>query len=157
MLMDRESCVQVEEEECGICHTIYMEECKMKMVEEMIPTRVTMCKNVTRYENKCKKVMKHKMVEEKHPICEVMMMTKYHEKYKNIKPTKLCKQVMKCSLGMKNMVKLKKEEHMAKYCSYVPKTVCRDRVGAQCRRVSKKMCQYVDGQGYARLYVDEDI
>ena len=48
MLMDRESCVQVEEEECGICHTIYMEECKMKMVEEMIPTKVTMCKNVTR-------------------------------------------------------------------------------------------------------------
>merc|ERR1711892_493792 len=190
MLMDRESCVQVEEEECGICHTIYMEECKMKMVEEMIPTKVTMCKNVTRYENKCKKVMKHKMVEEKRPICKVMMMTKNHTKCKHQRASKVCKKVMKCSLGMMkmaktyptmecediaigeeemcvDMVKLKKEEHMAKYCSYVPKTVCRDRVGVQCRRVSKKMCQYVDGQGYGglhgdgqgytRLHVDEDI
>ena len=49
MVMDETSCVERVEEECGICHTIYMEECKMKMVEEMMPTRVSMCKNVTRY------------------------------------------------------------------------------------------------------------
>ena len=48
MVMDEASCVEVEEEECGICHTIYMEECRMKMVEEMMPAKVSMCKNVTR-------------------------------------------------------------------------------------------------------------
>ena len=48
MVMDESSCVQVEEEQCGICHTIYMEECEMKMVEEMMPVKVAMCKNVTR-------------------------------------------------------------------------------------------------------------
>ena len=48
MVMDEASCVEMEQEECGICHTIYMEECKMKMVEEMMPTKVSMCKNVTR-------------------------------------------------------------------------------------------------------------
>ena len=48
MVMDETSCVEMEEEECGICHTIYMEECKMKMVEEMMPTKVSICKNVTR-------------------------------------------------------------------------------------------------------------
>ena len=47
MVMDETSCVEVEEEECGICHTIYMEECEMKMVEEMMPVKVSMCKNVT--------------------------------------------------------------------------------------------------------------
>ena len=49
MIMDESSCVEVEEEECGYCHTIYMEECKMKMVEEMMPNKVSVCKNVTRY------------------------------------------------------------------------------------------------------------
>ena len=51
MVMDESSCVQVEEEECGICHTIYMEECDMKMVEEMVPSKVSMCNNVTRSVN----------------------------------------------------------------------------------------------------------
>ena len=49
MVMDESSCVDVEEEECGYCHTIYMENCKMKMVEEMMPAKVSVCKNVTRY------------------------------------------------------------------------------------------------------------
>ena len=48
MVMDETSCVEMEQEECGICHTIYREECRMKMVEEMMPTKVSMCKNVTR-------------------------------------------------------------------------------------------------------------
>ena len=48
MLMDRNSCVLVEEEECGICHTIYMEECKIKVVEEMMPNKMRICQNVTR-------------------------------------------------------------------------------------------------------------
>ena len=48
MVMDESSCVEVEEEECGFCHTIYMEECKMKMVEEMMPAKVNVCRNVTR-------------------------------------------------------------------------------------------------------------
>ena len=48
MVMDEASCVEVEEEDCGIYHTIYMEECKMKMVEEMIPTKVAICRNITR-------------------------------------------------------------------------------------------------------------
>ena len=48
MVMDEASCVEMEQEECGICHTIYMEKCEMKMVEEMMPTKVPICKNVTR-------------------------------------------------------------------------------------------------------------
>ena len=46
MVMDESSCVEVEEEQCGFCHTIYMEECSMKMVEEMMPTKVSVCRNV---------------------------------------------------------------------------------------------------------------
>ena len=48
MLMDEPSCHEVEEAECGLCHTVYMEECNMQMVPHMMPKKVSMCKNVTR-------------------------------------------------------------------------------------------------------------
>jgi hypothetical protein len=48
MVMDEESCKEVEENDCGICHTIYMEKFELKMVEELMPTKVSLCKNVTR-------------------------------------------------------------------------------------------------------------
>ena len=48
MVMDESTCHDVEEEECGVCHTVYMQECDMVMVPEMMPTKVQMCKNVTR-------------------------------------------------------------------------------------------------------------
>ena len=48
MVMDEQSCHEVEEEDCGVCHTIYMEKCEMKMVEEMMPVKVSKCRNVTR-------------------------------------------------------------------------------------------------------------
>ena len=44
------SCVEVEEEECGCCHTIYMEKCKIEMTEEMEWNgKTSFCKNVTRF------------------------------------------------------------------------------------------------------------
>ena len=49
MVMDEPSCQEVEEAECGLCHTVYMEECKMEMVHEMMPKKVSMCRNVTRW------------------------------------------------------------------------------------------------------------
>ena len=48
MVMDEPSCHDVEEAECGVCHTLYMEDCKMEMVAEMMPKKVSMCRNVTR-------------------------------------------------------------------------------------------------------------
>merc|ERR1712228_541460 len=128
MVMDESSCVEVEEEECGYCHTIYMEECKMKMVEEMMPAKVSVCKNVSkyieskmilviskeyyfRYENKCKPMMDEKMVEEERPICRIDMMNKNHTACKDIiSPVTRniidpCKPVMKCKIGMKKMKK----------------------------------------------------
>ena len=48
MVMDESSCVEVEEEECGYCHTIFMEKCQMKMIEEMVPMKTLVCKNITR-------------------------------------------------------------------------------------------------------------
>merc|ERR1711970_808059 len=167
MVMDETSCIDMVQEECGICHTVYMRECKMKMVEEMMPTKVSMCKNVTRYENKCQKVMEHKMVEEKRPICKVEMMANDHTKCKQHSKAEKCKKVMKCSLGMKmmkksyqsnvcekvaigeeekcvDMVKLKKEMHNAKHCLFHPKTICKKTDGMECKRVAKKMCDYIE-------------
>merc|ERR1712038_1424331 len=140
MVMDETSCVDMEQEECGICHTVYMKECKKKM--------------------------EHKMVEEKRPICKVEIMANDHTKCKNSKAEK-CKKVMKCSLGMKmmkktyptnvcekvaigeeekcvDMVKLKKEMHKATQCSFHPKTICKNTDGMKCKRVAKKMCDFIE-------------
>ena len=43
-----------------------------------------------------------------------------------------------------DMVKLKKEKHKAKHCSFHPKTMCNPVEGSECRMVKKKMCDYVD-------------
>eukprot|EP00092_Neocalanus_flemingeri_P063604 GFUD01077001.1.p1 GENE.GFUD01077001.1~~GFUD01077001.1.p1 ORF type:complete len:197 (-),score=68.35 GFUD01077001.1:173-763(-) len=175
MVMDEESCQEVEEKECGICHTIYMEECRMKMMEEMMPNKVSVCNNVTRYENYCTMEMNYREVEEEQPICEVKMMNKDHSACQEKLDSGLessgdnCKQVMKCKIGMKKMkksypttvcediasgqeemcvdkVKLKKEKHEEKYCSFHPKTVCQQEEGKECRMVKKKMCNYMDIQ-----------
>merc|ERR550539_1386584 len=92
MVMDEPSCHDVEEAECGVCHTLYIEDCKM----EMMAKKVSMCRNVTRYEEKCLTKMSYKMVEEKRPICKLEIM-----KSKNSER----KKVMKCKLGMKKMKK----------------------------------------------------
>jgi len=158
MVMDETSCHEVEEEECGMCHTVYMEECTMVKEEEMMPKKVEMCKNVTRFEDKCEMKMKEKMVEEKRPICHLEIMDKTAAK---------SKQIMKCKLGMKkmkkyypekkcrkvamgidkkcfDMVKLQKEVHEVKKCSFHPKTICLPVVKMKCKTVKKKMCNYVD-------------
>ena len=48
MMMDEESCRQVEEQQCGLCHTVYMEECGWRQQMQMMPKKVSVCKNVTR-------------------------------------------------------------------------------------------------------------
>merc|ERR1711894_246150 len=156
MVMDETSCH--EEEEGGMCHTVYMEECTMVKEDEMMPKKVEMCKNVTRFEDKCEMKMKEKMVEEKRPICHLEIMDKTAAK---------SKQIMKCKLGMKkmkkyypekkcrkvamgidkkcfDMVKLQKEVHEVKKCSFHPKTICLPVVKMKCKTVKKKMCNYVD-------------
>jgi len=168
MVMDESSCEEVEEQECGLCHTVYMEECAMEMVEEMRPAMVKSCKNVTKYEEKCKTVMEDQEIEEKKPVCKVKMMNKDHKACVLEKDKKACKRVMKCQLITKmvkkkmpntkcekvamaekeekcfDMVKLKKEKHEKKSCSFHPKTVCHDSEGRECRTVKKKMCNYID-------------
>jgi len=158
MVMDEPSCHDVEEAECGVCHTLYMEECNMQMVPEMMPKKVSMCRNVTRYEEKCLTKMSYKMVEEKRPICKLEIM-------KSAKLEK--KKVIRCKLGMKKMkkkfpklecrkvaagqqeecvemVKLQEEKHEVKKCSFHPKTICRPVEGVGCRMVKKKMCNYIE-------------
>ena len=40
------------------------------------------------------------------------------------------------------MVKLKKEKHEVKDCSFHPKTICKQAEGKECKMVTKKMCNY---------------
>ena len=113
-----------------------------------------------RFENKCEMEMKHKMVEEKRPICRLEILNNTSANYKK-------KQIMKCQLGMKKMkkyypekkchkvaagteekcfqmVKLQQEEHETKKCSFHPKTICRPADDVKCKIVKKKMCNYID-------------
>ena len=43
-----------------------------------------------------------------------------------------------------DMVKLKKDKHLVKDCSFFPRTVCKEREGKHCRMVHKILCQYVE-------------
>ena len=38
---DEEECVEVEEEECGLCHSIFMRECDIKMEYTYTPVKET--------------------------------------------------------------------------------------------------------------------
>ena len=130
--------------------------------------------NISRYESKCKTVVGEAMVEEEHLICKIELVNKKHlscqdisqEKVKNKDP---CRPVLKCKLGMKkmkkqyprteceevaigeeekcvDMVKLKKEKHEAKFCSFHPKTVCKPSEGRTCKMVKREMCEYRESQ-----------
>ena len=124
-----------------------------------------------RYFHNCTTEMNYKEVEEEHPLCEVEMMNANHTSCKEQADSgfdssgEICKRVMKCSIGMKmmkksepktlcediaigeeekcvDMVKLKKEKHEAKICSFHPKTICKQSEGRTCKMVKMKMCDY---------------
>ena len=126
-----------------------------------------------RYFHNCTTEMNYKEVEEEHPLCEVEMMNTNHASCKEQSDSgfdsfgETCKRVMKCSIGMKmmkksepktvcediaigeeekcvDMVKLKKEKHEEKFCSFHPKTVCKPSEGRTCKMVKRKMCDYMD-------------
>merc|ERR1712141_613928 len=114
MVMDEPSCHDVEEAECGVCHTLYMEECKMEMVAEMVPKKVSMCRNVTRYEEKCLTKMSYKMVEEKRPICKLEIMKSAKSERKKMKKKFPKSECRKVPVGQQeecvDMVKLQEEQ-----------------------------------------------
>ena len=108
------------------------------------------------------------MVEEERPICKIKMMNKNHTACDKNSDNH-CTPVMKCKLGMKkmkkkypktecekeavgeeekciDMVKLKKEKHEAKQCSFHPKTMCNPAEGSGCRTVKRRICDYLDSQ-----------
>ncbi len=68
MLRDSSSCHQVEEEECGLCHTVYMEEGSGRPVEELRPTKVRMCRPA---DEECAMEPVASEVEEMRPVCSL--------------------------------------------------------------------------------------
>ena len=158
MVMDESSCHQVEEEVCGLCHTLYMEECTMRQVEEMRPTKATMCRQ--REECTMERVVEE--VEEERPVCKVKAMDKEHRpcslEEKGCLRMVVCsmEKVMKkkenekkvCNGRMKeqcfSVVKLEKVMKEKKDCSFQPKTMCHPSRMKDCRRRRRKMCNYLD-------------
>jgi len=168
MIMDQTSCQEVEGEECGVCHTVYMPECEMKMVEEMMPRIVNMCKNMTKYEERCNTTMETKEVEERTPECKLELMDQHHKICSYESDQVGCKKVMRCHLTTQmkkkqipnticenvamedkeercfDMIQLKKEMHEKKSCTFHPKTICHDSDGRECKKVRKIMCNYIE-------------
>jgi len=162
MVMDESSCHEVEEEECGLCHTVYMEECSMKEVEEMRPMKKRMC----RPRQECKMEMVVEEVEESRPVCSVKAMDSQHKPCRMSDENNIngCRRMVDCKIKKKmmkkpkekkvcvkgkgeecfNVVKLEKQMQEKKSCSFHPKTVCHPSRMKECRRVKKKMCNYLD-------------
>jgi len=136
----------------------------MKEVPEMRPSMVQVCSNTTKEVEECKMVEDVVEQEEMRPICSVKTMDKDH------KPCSMgqgggkeCMKVMGCKLGKKmmkkhqqkkvcekkkkkcfEMVKLEKKMMERKSCFFRPKTMCHPSVLKECRKVKKKMCNYLD-------------
>merc|ERR1719348_1651680 len=168
MVMDEASCQEVEEEECGLCHTLYTQECSMKMVEEIVPQKVWSCQNVTRSEEQCTMLMEEAEVEERQPLCLVKSMNREHKACVVEKDKAACKRVMTCKMKKKMVKKVREKKKCEKVptevveeqclykvvvkrgqrekrvCEFQPKTMCHDSEGMECKKVKKKMCNYLD-------------
>ena len=127
----------------------------------------------SRYKSSCNTVMAETMVEEEGPICKIEMVSRNRADCVGKISTDFdetdnsCRPMLKCKTGMKkkkkkyprreceevatgeeekcvDMVKLKKEKHKAKQCSFHPKTMCNPVEGRECRMVKKKVCHYLN-------------
>ena len=102
MVVDSPSCREVEEEDCGLCHTVYMEECAMREVEEMLPLRVEVCR---REECRMEKVVREEEVVV--PVCSVKSMDREHQACREGEGG--CFRMMDCSMERK-VVEREREE-----------------------------------------------
>ena len=111
--------------------------------------------------------MEEKMEEEEGPICKIRMTSKNDSSCEE-KPSS-CSPLLECRIGMKKklkkyprtacekiatgeeekcveMVKLKKERLQTKFCSFHPMTMCRQAEGRDCRKVKRRMCNFLQKQ-----------
>jgi len=170
MVLDSSSCSLVTEEECGLCHTLYMEHCITTMLEERRPRETITCREEPRFEEKCHTIMENRELEDTKPVCELKTMNQEQKSCILTKDKKACWKVMKCKLLTKMIkkqfprkdckiveteekvkkcyktVKMFVEKVPRKQCSFQPKTMCHDSEGSKCRMVKKMMCNYVDSE-----------
>lgn len=149
-----EECAEVEEEECGACHSIYMRECNIKMQYTYTPVKVRECsaslcgklgykrKCYTKYYSRCGTKMVYREMTEDHPVCGVKKQTRCTDKG--------CKEVpvMRCEIEKRTVRKAKPETS----CTRVPSQVCRkekcapercfERVKMTREMTPKEDCQY---------------
>ena len=121
-----------------------------------------------RSEERCAMSVEEEDVEERHPLCEVKSMTREHKACILEKDKAACKRVMTCKMKKKmvkkmmekkkcekvptevveeqcfNKVMVEKKEIEKEVCQFQPKTVCHDSEGKECKKVKKKMCNYLD-------------
>merc|ERR1719295_1207362 len=76
-------CIQVSEEECGVCHSMYMRECNIRMEYTYTPVKVRECKEqlcsklgytrkcTTKYYSHCTTKLVYREMEEDYPACAV--------------------------------------------------------------------------------------
>jgi len=127
-----EDCVYVEEEECGVCHSMYMPECTMKMEYKFMPIMVEECRDTdctdegyrvkcsVEYFSECFTNMVVQDTMEDHPVCGVQ-----EEEMCHGSDCKMMK-VMKCKMEKK---KTRKE---------IPETACETFPTKVCK---KEKCQ----------------
>lgn len=144
MVVQESSCRQVQEEECGLCHTVYREQCRLQEVQELWPTKVQVCRNTTRLEEQCEHVEEQEEQEVVRPVCTTVQgeqgsrLSCTLHKSKRRKPRKVARgggcrekqvRVEKCF----TMVKLKPVRREEEQCSFQPSTVCQRTEDEHCR------------------------
>jgi hypothetical protein len=143
-----EECVEVQERECGLCHSIYLRECSIRMEYSYTPEKVEECTEYpgnsfsnnnynssaasvweceqgyrrvcrTVYRSECDTQMEYRDMEEDHPVCSVEM-------------TEDCSK--KAAAGACQKVPVMR-------CRIEKRTVRKGQPETACRRVPEEICQ----------------
>jgi len=151
MLLQSQLCKEVEEEECGLCHDMFMKECHINMEPRNRPVKMRVCQEVKadvtdcrdgyrrecrkRYSTECGTTWKYRDMEEDRPVCGVEMVGRCTGDAED-DSEKTCTEVpvMKCKIVRTKVQKRLPETS----CRRVPRSFCRKK---KCK-TSKRSCYY---------------
>merc|ERR1719430_225679 len=117
-------------------------------MQEMRPTKVEVCRNVTKKDDKCKLVLDIVEVEELAPLCKADEGKRLRCKLSRMKrrrPRKItrCSPPSVDSMECYTTVQLEAVTRRVEDCAFHPKTICQEAQDMDCRMVTKMICSYV--------------
>jgi hypothetical protein len=158
-------CVEVQERECGACHSIFVRECSIRMEYSFHPEKVEECVEYpannsyssslgssasdclegyrricrTIYRSECGTQMQYRDMEEDHPVCGVQMTEDCSKKFAAERGAKTgCRKVpvMRCRIEKRTVRKGQPETT----CRRIPEEICQKEKCAPAKVAPRRKC-----------------